>query len=99
MIGDSGNFLSWKYNDSDKDLYETPPETLDTESEPEYDDNPNAPEISEDDLENDSEVEELLNKPENDTALDLHRLLNFPDILNLTVGHNTCNSDTKHSEN
>ena len=74
------NFLSGTHSDSDKDSYKTPPETLDTESEPEYDNDPNAPELSEDNLENDSEVEELLNKPENDTELDLHRLLSFPDI-------------------
>ena len=94
-----GNFLSGTQKDLDKDSYKTPPETLDTESEPEYDDNPNAPEISEDNLENDSEVEELLNNPENDTALDLHSLLNLPDILNIKAGHNTYNSDTEHSDN
>ena len=60
-MGDGGNFLSGTNNDLDDDWCETPLETLDTESEPEYDDNPNTPQISEDDLENDLEVEELLN--------------------------------------
>ena len=72
---------------------------MDTESELEYDDDPNTPELSDDNLENDLEVEELLNRPENDTAISLHSLLNFPDILNLTAGRKTCNSDTKHSDN
>ena len=82
----------------DKDLYETPSKTLDTESETKYDDNPNAPEISEDDLENKSEVKELLNNPENDTVLDLHKFLNTPDILDLKTGQDTSNSDSEQSE-
>ena len=97
MMGDNGNFLSGTHDDLDEDSYKNPLETLDTESEPEYDGNPNTPEISEADLENDSEVEELLNNPENDTASDLHRLQNFPDILDLKTGQNTSNSDTKQS--
>ena len=48
-----GNFLSGTHSDSDEDSYKTPPET---ESEPEYDEDPNAPELSDDDLENDEEV-------------------------------------------
>ena len=74
MMGDNGNFLSGTHNDSDEDSYKTPLETLDTESEPEYYDIPNAPELSEDNLKNDLEVEELLNNPENDTALDLQKM-------------------------
>ena len=61
-----GNFLSGTHSDSDEDLYKTPPET---ESELEYDDDPNAPELSDDDLKNDEEVEELLNRPENDSVI------------------------------
>ena len=92
-----GNFLSGTHSDSDKDSYETPPET---ESEPEYDEDPNAPELSDDDLENDEEVEELLNRPENDLTISLHSFLNFPDILNLnTADQGTCHSDTEHSDN
>ena len=75
MMGDNGNFLSGKYNNSDDDSYKTPPETLDTESEPEYD-----------------------NNLENDTALDLHKLLNFPGILDLKTGQNTSNSDNEQSD-
>ena len=93
-----GNFLSSTHSHLDEDLYKTPPETLDTESETEYDDNPNAPEISEDDLENESEVEELLNNPENDTARDLHKFLNFLDILDLKTGQDTSNSDSEQLE-
>ena len=43
------NLLSGTHSDSDEDSYETP---LEQESEPEYDDNPNAPELSHDNLEN-----------------------------------------------
>ena len=64
-----GNFLSGTHSDSDEDLYETP---LETESEPEYDDNPNARELSDDELENDEEVKELLNRPENNSVISLH---------------------------
>ena len=60
------NFLSGTYSDSEEESYKTPLESLKTESEPEYDDNPNAPELSEDNLENDEEVKELLNRPENE---------------------------------
>ena len=47
MMGDNGNFLSGNNDNSDNDSYNTPPETINTDSEPEYDDNPNAPENSE----------------------------------------------------
>ena len=43
-----GSILSGNKDNLDDDLYKTPPETLDTESETEYDDNLNAPEISKD---------------------------------------------------
>ena len=70
------------------------------ESYPEYDDNPNAPQLSEDDLEHDKEVKELLNRRENDTAMSLSSLLNFPDLLRLnTMGQNTNNSDKEDSDN
>ena len=92
-----GNFLSGTHSDSDEDSYKTPPET---ESEPENDDDPNAPELSEDDLENDEEVKELLNRPENDSVVSLHSFLKFLDILNLkTADQGASNSDTKHSNN
>ena len=45
-----GNFLSGTYSDLDEESYETPLESLKTESEPEYDDDSNAPELSEDNL-------------------------------------------------
>ena len=72
-----GNFLSGTYSDLDKESYKTPPESLKTELEPEYDVNPNAPELSEDNLDNDEEVKELLNRPENDSAISLGGLLNL----------------------
>ena len=81
-MGDNGNFISGTNDDSEDDSYNTPPKIV-KDSDPEYDDNPNAPENSEDDFKNNSEVEELLDNPENDTAIDLHKLLNFPDILDI----------------
>ena len=83
MMGDNGNFLSGNNDDSDNYLYEIPSETINTDSEPDYDNDPNAPENFEDNFENDSEVEELLNNPENDTAMEINKLLNFPDLLDL----------------
>ena len=53
-----GNHPSGTHSDSDEESYDTPPESLDAESDPEYDnDDPNAPELSEDDLIHDEEVE------------------------------------------
>ena len=95
-----GNFLLGTYRDSDKESNKTPPESLEIESDPEYDDNPNAPELSEDNLKHDEEVEELPRRPENDTAMSLSSLLNFPDILRLnTSGQNTNNSEAEDSDN
>ena len=74
FMGDNGNYLSWNNDDSDDDLYDTLPETINTDSEPEYDDNPNAPENSGDEFENDSELEELMNNPSNETAMELKKI-------------------------
>ena len=96
----AGNFLSGTNSDSDEESYKTPPESLKTESEPEYNDDPTAPKLSDDNLENDEEVKELLNRPENDTAMSLSSLLNFPDLLKLnTAGQHINNSDTEYSDN
>ena len=56
-----GSILSGGKDNSDNESYKTPPETADTESETEQDDNPNVPENSKEELEGDSEIEELLN--------------------------------------
>ena len=78
-------------------MYKTPPET---ESEPEYDEDPNAPELSDDNLENDEEFQKLLNRTENDSAISLSSFLNFPDILTLkTADQRAYNSDTEDSDN
>ena len=45
--------------------------TINTESESKDDDNPNAHENSIDEVENDSELEEIINNPVNDTAMGL----------------------------
>ena len=68
-----GSILLGSKDNSDENSFKTPPEMVDKESETEHDDNLNPPEISEDELGNDSEVKELLNNPENDTAMDLHK--------------------------
>ena len=73
---------------------------MNTDSEPEYDDYPNAPELSEDNLEHDEEVNKLLNYPENDKVMALSSLLNFPDLLKLnTSGKHKNNSDAEDSDN
>ena len=97
-MGDNSNFISGTNDNLDDDSYNTPPKII-KYSEPEYDDNPNVPENPDNNLENDSEVEELLNNPENDTTIDLHKLLNFPDILDLKkTGNNISNTDIDQSE-
>ena len=94
-----GNFLSGTYSDSDKESYNTPPESLEMESDPEYDDDPNAPELSEDDHKHEEEVQELLNRPENNTVMSLSGLLNVPDLLKLnTSGQHTNKSDVEDSD-
>ena len=80
-----GNHPSGTHSDSDEEDYETPPETLDTESDPEMEnDNPNAPEISEDDITEDKDIDELQNRPENDTGINMENLVNF---LHLSLCH------------
>ena len=93
-----GSILLGSKDNSDENSFKTPPETVDKESETEHDDNLNPPEISEDELGNDSEVEKLLNNPENDTAMDLHKFYNYPDILDLKTGQNTLDSDKDESD-
>ena len=98
MKGDNGNCLSWNNNDSDDDSYETPLETVNTDSETEYDDNPNAQEISEDKIENDAELEEFMNNPANDTAMELSKMLNFPDLLDIKTNQESSDSDEEKLE-
>ena len=57
--------------------------TVNKDSETEYDDNLNTQEISEDEIENDAELEEFMNNPANDTAMELSKMLNFPDLLDV----------------
>lgn len=95
-----GNFLSGTYSDSDEESYDTSPESLEIESDLEYHDDPNTPELSEGNLKHDEEVKELLKRPENDTAMSLSSLLNFPHLLRLnTLGQYTNNSDAEDSDN
>merc|ERR1711867_58546 len=96
-----GNQPSSTDSDSDKEDYDTPPETLETESDPELEnDDPNAPEISEDDITEDEDIDELENRPENDTGISVGNLLNFPDLLRLnTSGRDTNQSETSYSDN
>ena len=74
MKEDNGNYLLWNNDDSDDDSYETPPETISTDSESEDDDNPSTPENSNDEFENDSKLEEFMNSPEIDTSKELNKL-------------------------
>ena len=89
--------------DSDDKTYTTPPEsnqeeeivTVEEEDNPEDDPiNPNTAEITDDESEqditedNDSELEEILNNPSNNTTIELGNLLNLSDILDIQ-GNNT----------
>ena len=84
--------------DSDNKSYTTLPEsnqedeivTVDETNDDETDPiDPNTAEITDDESEkeisedNNSELEELLNNPSNDTTIDLGNLLNLPDILDI----------------
>ena len=84
--------------DSDDESYTTPPESnqndeIVTDDELEDDKidpiDPNTAEITDDEEEqeisedNDSELEELLNNPSNNTTIKLGNLLNLPDILDI----------------
>ena len=96
-----GNHPSSTNSDSDEELYNTPLETLETESDSELeDDDHNTPEITEDDLTEDEDINELQNRPENDTGISVGNLLNFPDLLCLnTSGRDTNKSETSNSDN
>ena len=63
-------------------------------------DKPNVPENSEDEITEDKDIDELQNRPENDTWISVGNLLNFPDLLHLnTSGQETNQSETSHSDN
>ena len=90
-----GNHPSSTHSDSEEKDYETPLETLDTESDPEMEnDNLKVPENSEDDMAEDEDIDELQNRPENDTGISVGNLLNFPDLLR----QNTSGRDTNQTE-
>lgn len=61
-----------------------------TDTESEDKDNPNAAQNSNDKFDkdslfnNDSDIEEMMNNPSNDSAMELHSMLNFPDLLDVT---------------
>ncbi len=96
-----GNHPSGTHSDSDEDDYETPPETLDSDNDlEEENDNPNVPENSDDKISEDEDIEDLQNRPENDTAISVGNFLNFPDLLRLNKsGQDTINSEMTHSAN
>merc|ERR1712089_35002 len=79
-----GNHPSGTHSDSDKDDYDTPPETLDSDNDlEEGNDDPNVPENSDDEISEDDDIKDLQNRPENDTAIDVGNFLNSPDLLRL----------------
>merc|ERR1711867_9708 len=86
---------------SDEDDYETPPETLDSDNDlEEENDDPNVPENSDEEISEDEDIDDLQNRPENDVAIIVGNLLNFPDLLHLnTSGQDTSNSEITHSDN
>ena len=88
-----GNHPSGTHSDSDEDDYDTPPETLDSDNDlEEENDDPNVPENSDDDISEDEDNKVLHNRPENDSAISVGNLLNFPDLLRLNKsGQDTMN--------
>ena len=77
-----GNQPSGTHSDSDEEDYKTPPETLDTDTDlEEENDNPNVLENSDEEIAEDEDIDDLQNRPENDTAISVGNFLNFPDLL------------------
>ena len=75
-------------NDSEEESYNTPPES--NQEEEDVDPiNANTAEITDDKFkkdsifDNESEIKELINKPSNDTFVELGKFHNFPDILDV----------------
>ena len=67
-----GNHPSGTHSDSDEDDYDTPPETLDSDNDLEEENNdPNVPENPDDEISEDEDIEDLQNRLENDTAIDV----------------------------
>ncbi len=96
-----GNHPSRTHSDSDEEDYETPPETLDSDTDlEEENDDPNVPENSDEEISEDEDIDDLQNRLENDTAINVGNLLNFPDLLCLnTSSQDTSNSEITHSDN
>ena len=66
----------------------------------EENDDPNEPENSDDEISEDEDIENLQNRLENDTAIEVGKFLNFPDLLHLNkTGLDTNNSEITHSDN
>ena len=84
MKEDNGNYLSLN-----NDNLETHAETFNLKTESEDEDNPNTPEnynhefVNDSIFNNDSELEELMNNLANDTAMELSKILNIPDLLDV----------------
>ena len=96
-----GNHPSGTHSDSDEDDYDTPLETLDSDNDlEEENDDPNVPENSDDEISEDEDIKDLQNRPKNDTAIEVGKFLNFPDLLPLNkTGLDKNNSEKTHSDN
>ena len=58
------------------------------------------PENSDEEISEDEDIDDLQNRPENDTTMSVGNLLNFPDLLHLNIsGQDTYNSEITHSDN
>ena len=96
-----GNHPSGTHSDSDEEDNKTPLETLDTDTDlEEENDDPNVLENSDEEISEDEDIDDLQNRPENDTAINVGNLQNFPDLLRLnTSGQDTSNPEITHSDN
>merc|ERR1712120_18596 len=71
-------------NDSDSDEeYDTPPESLESDINPEENDDPNVPENTDDEISVDEDSEIFHNTAGNDSAIETANLRNFPDLLRI----------------
>ena len=85
------------YSSDEEEEYDTPPESLESDDNPEEEnDDPNMPENSDDDISEDEDNEILQNMAENDSAIEIVNLRNFPDLLRLHGSGQDTNSGITH---
>merc|ERR1712115_234311 len=81
-------------SDSDsEEEYDTPPESLESDINPEENDDPNVPENTDDEISVDEDREIFHNTAGNDSAIETANLRNFPDLLRIQNSNKETTSD------